>query len=417
MSSTSTLAFLDQLGATKSKNEKLYILKSATPEDREFIQMAMNPFITYGLAKPIMPADSGPHDIDDETVNMLGRMASRVLTGSAMKTEVDLQLRRLNVESQELLRRIFIKDLRCGTGVTLINEVWPDLIPVFKVQLSEVYNVARCTSWPMQFQRKLDGMRAVAVIDLDENTVCFVSREGLAIDSLDHIAEILKSKLHIFANWQYRRIMLDGEATAGSFNDTVSQVKGGGKKGKKKAQAEDAVFNMFDIFYEHGNGDTQHSRTAQVQGIAAQYANPKIGFVPAYQVDNDDDIMNRVNDIWDEGGEGGMVKDLMAHYQRRRGWSWMKIKKRDSAEFKVVSIFAGSGAYEHTAGGFVVELENGRHARTSGIKEAMRDEIWEQREAMPGRLIEIAFHERTPDGSFRHPRFVKFRDTQTGSKE
>ena len=146
MSSTSTLAFLDQLGATKSKNEKLYILKSATPEDRKFIQMAMNPFITYGIAKPIMPADSGPHDIDEQTLSLLGEMMTRELTGNAMKGVVDAQLRRLNVESQELLRRIFIKDLRCGTGVTLINEVWPDLIPVFTVQLSEVYNVARCTS-------------------------------------------------------------------------------------------------------------------------------------------------------------------------------------------------------------------------------------------------------------------------------
>ncbi|MER9496402.1 hypothetical protein NKI86_32140, partial [Mesorhizobium sp. M0320] len=34
-----------------------------------------------------------------------------------------------------------------------------------------------------------------------------------------------------------------------------------------------------------------------------------------------------------------------------------------------------------------------------------------------GRLVEVEFHEVTPDGSLRHPRFIRFRDDKDGELE
>lgn len=407
--SDNTYTLLERLGATKSKNEKLEILRGASQTDRNVMHRAMNPYITYGVAKVDIPKP-GVNALAEGHIHMLDRLASRELSGNAAKLAIANAMGSLTAPSQEVLRRILIKDLRCGTGNTLINSVWPGLIPEFDVQLSEVYDQKRIKTWPAQFQRKLDGMRAVAVIDTYKGTVDFVSREGRPINTLDHLADILREKLDLFSHYEHNPIMLDGEATSGSFNDTVSQVK------RKKGKAEDAVFNIFDIFYEHGNDDTQAARSALVAGIVAQYAHPAIGLVESHQVDSHEDIVRRVGEIWAAGGEGGMVKDLSMPYRRKRGFHWMKIKQKDSAEFEVLSVFRGTGAYADTAGGFVVRLENGGEGKVAGITEATRAAIWDNPTVI-GRLIEVAFHERTPDGSFRHPRFVKFRDTLTGQKE
>lgn len=408
--SNNTYELLERLAATKSKNEKLAILKTATPCDTGLIRMAMNPFVTYGVAKMALPERSGDGAIRNVEIAMLDDLAHRRLTGNRAKDAIAAAMERLTPASQEVLRRILIKDLRCGTGTTLIHEIWPNLVPKFSVQLSEVYKAKRVTQWPVGFQRKLDGMRAVAIIDPIAGTVSMVSREGRPLPALDPIAEELKKLIGMFEKWAHKPIFLDGEATSGSFNDTVSQVR------RKSKAAEDAVFNIFDVFGPGGSELPLERRLELVDTIVTAYNSPRIGRVPMKLCFSDEEVQAAVNAEWDAGEEGGMVKRLDAPYELRRGFNWMKLKDYDSAEFRVLRVFPGTGKYAATAGGFVIQLENGGECNVAGITEEMRALIWNNPDIV-GRLIEVGFHERTPDGSLRHPRFVKFRDTLTGEKE
>lgn len=407
--SDDTFAFLERLGATKSKNEKLAILREADETTRDLMHRAMNPFITYGVAKVDVPKP-GVNALAEGHIEMLERLASRDLSGNAAKLAISNAMGSLTAASQEVLRRILTKDLKCGTGTTLINEIWPGLIPKFSVQLSEVYDPKRVTQWPVGFQRKLDGMRAVAIIDPDKGEVNMVSREGRPLPALEPIAEILRSKLDIFRPWREKPIFLDGEATSGSFNDTVSQVR------RKSKQADDAVFNIFDVFGPGGSAMPLDQRLGLVDSIVNAFDNQRIGRVPMKLCYSDDEVQAAVNVEWDAGEEGGMVKRLDAPYELKRGYHWMKVKGYESAEFEVLGVFEGTGQYVGTGGGFIVRLENGGECRVAGINEKMRGLVWNNPEVI-GRLIEVGFHERTPDGSLRHPRFVKFRDTLTGEKE
>lgn len=52
----------------------------------------------------------------------------------------------------------------------------------------------------------------------------------------------------------------------------------------------------------------------------------------------------------------------------------------------------------------VIRLENGVIVRASGIKHKYLDEIWYNQEKYRGRIVEVHCHEKTPDGSLRHPR-------------
>ncbi|MBN4756912.1 DNA ligase, partial [Escherichia coli] len=60
--------------------------------------------------------------------------------------------------------------------------------------------------------------------------------------------------------------------------------------------------------------------------------------------------------------------------------------------------------------------------RASGIKHKYLDEIWNNKEKYRGRIVEVHCHEKTPDGSLRHPRLKWprcLRDTEDriGDKE
>ena len=413
LDSDNTFAFLERLNTTKSKNDKLAILKEATELDRDLMHRAMNPFITYGVGKSSikLPPTPGSFPLAYGHIHMLDKLAERTLSGNAAKLAIANAMAGLTAASQEVLRRILIKDLRCGTGTTLINEIWPGLIPSFDVQLSETYSAKRIKVWPVGFQRKLDGMRAVAEIDPDKDSVRMVTREGHPIPALDHIAEELKRLMHIFASWADKPIFLDGEATSGTFNDTVSHVR------RKSQEATDAVFNIFDVFGPDGSKLPQHERLALVDSIVNAYGSPMIGKVPLQLCQSDDEVQEAVNKEWDAGEEGGMVKVLDAPYERKRGFHWMKIKGYESAEFEVLGAFEGTGKYVGTAGGYIVRLENGGECRVAGITEKMRDFIWAHRRDLPGLRLEVGFHERTPDGSLRHPRAVKLRGLMTEDKE
>jgi ATP-dependent DNA ligase len=155
--------------------------------------------------------------------------------------------------------------------------------------------------------------------------------------------------------------------------------------------------------------------------------------------------------------EGLMVKSIDAGYEKRKGRSWLKIKGKETADIPVVGMFTGNVATRHEGkfGGFLADY-NGVIVRIAiGFSDALRERIFTgimsdlehaslkekktlfedtftsdryaelQLESVPtdatmlmlGRLIEVDFHEVTPDGSMRHNRFIRFRDDKAGEIE
>ena len=96
-------------------------------------------------------------------------------------------------------------------------------------------------------------------------------------------------------------------------------------------------------------------------------------------------------------------------YERKRSYSWMKIKDQQDIDLEITGFVEGNGKYEGMLGAFVVSNGTITSEVGSGFSDEQRFVFWESREEILGMTAEIQYHEITPDNSLRHPRFIRLR--------
>lgn len=461
MTSDDVLAILDKIAATGSRNEKEEILAEAIkdPLMKRVVKAACDSFITYGL-KPKKGRSLGSHAFDMESEGVwdfLDRLASRELTGNLAKERLESMWGSLNPNACELLWRILSKDLRCGITAKTINAVLPGAIPVFEVMLSKVYEEKRIKSWPVAVEPKMDGMRAMILVK-DGQARAF-SRVGNHIPALDYlsgmIAQTVRNAMDEIAGSRepanelseaYFRMLggdhgnptlaIDCEAISGeSFYD-------GGVRRKSKDATEvmlhvfDAVpYKMLDRPEREIPLPFKFRRKFAEFTVACAPPGAPIGMTRLRLAHSHDEVMAITEDHWRAGLEGSMVKTLDGHYVKTKGHIWQKIKKEETEDLRITGWFEGEAGtvLEGKFGGFLVDRE-GVEVRVGGGFKAHEREEFEKlaREdykgatmstekgkilyrggegtLVLGRLIEVEYHEVTPDGSLRHPRFIRFRN-------
>lgn len=401
MRSDNILDNLDALAKAKGKQKEL-LLAQADDDAKRVIVAALDPFTRYHIGKVELPR-AGKKQFTDKTSKLLAKLADRTYTGNAAREALAEHLGTLTPKSQELLKRIILKDLRAGLRPKTVNKVFPGLVPSFDCMLAHKYDPKHIKQWPVLVEPKLDGVRVLVAVT-DEG-VQFFSRAGKEFTSFDHLKPTIEQA-------GYAGVIIDGEVVSGSFNATVSSVR------KKGTEATDAVLHAFDIV----NFDTFKSGQRPVVGYEYRRADLH-AFVRACDSDNvrqseatvansHAEVMDLYADYRSRGFEGAMVKTPQHPYEYKRSKHWLKIKAEESVDVPVVDMFEGTGKYENMLGGFVVN-HNGKKVRVGGgFSDAQRDEFWNECSLhdFKGRLIEVEYHEETPDGSLRHPRFKRFRD-------
>jgi ATP-dependent DNA ligase len=146
--------------------------------------------------------------------------------------------------------------------------------------------------------------------------------------------------------------------------------------------------------------------------------------------------------------EGVVVKNPDALYDKKKSWNWMKLKAEDTKDLRIVGVFSGKDdtKYADALGGAIVDHEGVEVRVGGGWSDEERFALWElwKKDAakwgipydvgfkgvsltgaclddvtneLISRLIEVEFMEVTPDGSLRHPRYIRFRDDKAGEVE
>lgn len=114
------------------------------------------------------------------------------------------------------------------------------------------------------------------------------------------------------------------------------------------------------------------------------------------------------NSVWDRGGEGLILKRKSSPYAPgKRSKDWVKIKACASAVLTVYGYEAGkNGPYAKLR----LRDDDGNETTVKTLNNAELERYRLNPIFYIGRRARIEFQERTPDGSYRHPRFDRWED-------
>lgn len=330
---------------------------------------------------------------------ILDLMLSRDLTGNAARKALGEAC--LDVEDQELFTRVINKDLRCGLGEELVLRAYPGLIRQFKVMRARKFE-GMSSRLSYTIEPKYDGLRCVARVT--SNSVVLLSRNGLEFTSSDH----LKDQLLSLAGGA--EFFFDGELVSGNFNSSVSAVK------RKTEQNSTTRFFIFDVLTpEEWKKPTLqfYVRRNMLENLFGGREFDHIKPTPIYPVENEPSAMARYNQFRDLGYEGGMLKNSRGLYRFSKHKDWMKLKAVEDVDLPVLELVQGEGKYHGMLGAVIVSFKGKRVNVGSGFSDEERQLFWDNPELIKRKVIEIQYHEITPDGSLRHPRFIQIREDKS----
>jgi DNA ligase-1 len=87
----------------------------------------------------------------------------------------------------------------------------------------------------------------------------------------------------------------------------------------------------------------------------------------------------------------------------------MKLKEQGSVDLVVESLIQGEGKYYGMLGAAVVKFKGRKVNVGSGWSDDERKLYWQDPTLLVRKVIEVHYHQITPDGSLRHPRFHTIR--------
>jgi DNA ligase-1 len=389
----------NQIAKYNSPGMKLELLREYPYQEelKSVLRLALDPFITFGVTD----FDPAPEDAYSSMghFEVLEKLSTRELTGGDARRALGLSVRDLDEEYHELVRRIVRKDLRCGIGPALVETFCPGLIRSFEVMRAVPLNKVKPKQGkPYIIEPKYDGLRAIAVIKGQSVTV--LSRNGLEFTSVDHLKEPLLKLA------KGKDLFYDGELINGNFNSSSSAVR------RKNQTNSDTQFYLFDRLEADEWGSTtreQGHRSMLLARDFESYKGDELQLVPSYRA-TPEEFMRYYNLFLDKGHEGAMVKDPMGHYRFKKHKDWIKIKPVNDVDLTVESLVQGEGKYVGMLGAAIVKYRGKRVNVGTGFSDEEREQFWKDPSLIKGRIIEIQYHEETPDGSLRHPRFVRVRE-------
>jgi DNA ligase-1 len=406
-----------------------------------FLKACYNPYVTFGVKQiPDSVGITGAENPWTEFNELMLQLSQRRLTGHAARDAIQEMAERFDSEEwNTFLAPVLRRDMRAGISDKTINKICKGTdyeIPIFGCQLATNSEGRPEMKGNKRLEPKLDGVRALFMVipsdDGEITTICF-SRNGKQFDNFGHIEEQIRDNYTTIVRAcvgadQGRSLIngfvLDGEVIGNTFQELMRQARR-----KTDVQADDSVFNVFDIIplqdFRRGHWNAQlRKRIALLDNMRPVIHNmPNVELLPHIMVDLDtaagkDQLERYAKDNVNAGFEGIMIKKLEAPYVCKRSTDWMKWKPTITVDLEVVGVEEGTGRNLGRLGALVCAgVDDGKEISVnvgSGFSDGDRDDYWTNRNLVIGRTAEILCDVITQnqDGTYslRFPRFVRFRD-------
>lgn len=333
-----------------------------------------------------------------------------------------------------LLEAMATKTLKIGATSSTINKVYGEgFIPTFDVMLAEKFiemkkikGVSKIYEhWKRYIgkriiaTKKLDGNRCVIFVN-DDGSVQIFSREGHLMEGYVEIEEAFKG----FPSG----LVFDGEILATNEEGLNSKdlFKKTSKIVKKKGIKEGLEFHAFDIipikYFTKGmyNLDCER-RKEMLDRVVSMINHPLVKYVkPLYIGEFDKDIVDKLaDDAKNNLEEGIMVQLADAPYECKRTFSILKVKSFESCDIRCVDVYEGkTGKNIGRLGGLVLEFKGHLVNVGGGFSDEQRIAIWQNKDLVLGKIIEIQYFEEFEDEDGRLDlRFATFKTIRDDKSE
>ena len=399
-----------------------------------------NPYVTYGVKQiPNTVGIVGTKNPWEDFVELLENLSLRKITGNAARDAIqDLAEQFDSEEWNTFLAPVLRRDLRAGLTENTINKICKKTkfeIPVFSCQLATNSEGRPEMKGIKRLEPKLDGVRMLLMaIPMDSGeltTICF-SRNGKIFENFTHIEDQVRDNwLKLVRKAATSNLsmgfVLDGEVIGNSFQELMRQARR-----KTGVQAEDSVYNVFDILpleaFRDGHWNKQLEKRIRILDDMRPIIDtmPNVELLPHIMVDLDtaagkDQLERYAKDNVNAGFEGIMIKEMEAPYICKRSTDWMKWKPTITVDLEVVGMEEGTGRNVGRLGALICSgIDDGKEITVnvgSGFSDKDRDDYYLNRNIILGRTAEVMCDiiTQNSDGTYslRFPRFVRFRDDKS----
>lgn len=254
-------------------------------------------------------------------------------------------------------------------------------------------------SSPVFIQPKLDGTRML--LNRHEGW----TRQGKYYDE-QVIRHLIPTKMRDLPGWR-KDIILDGElmlpADQFTFQDSISAIKKFDPLLSPQLQYH--VYDIVDTFFSFGQ------RYGELKHFVEWLDNDQVILVPTHMIFSEFQMMDVHERFVREGYEGSIVRQGSAPYKlKNRSNNLLKYKDFIDDEFVIVGVEQGVGKERGCAIFTCVTTENKEfNVRPKGTTK-QRQQMWQERDSMPGKNLTVRYQNLTDSGIPRFPVGLTIRD-------
>jgi DNA ligase-1 len=175
---------------------------------------------------------------------------------------------------------------------------------------------------------------------------------------------------------------------------------------RKKAPLDQEWRGIRYMLFELPNSPLIFSeRYQQLQLLVAESANPNLGVITQYSLEDHAGLMRKLEETVTAGGEGLMLHRKDALYRSGRNSDLLKVKPYLDGEARVIGHQPGQGKYRGMLGSLLVEMPNGTRFR---IGTGFSDQVRKHPPPI-GSLITFKYHGLTGNGIPRFASYLRLR--------
>jgi DNA ligase-1 len=327
-----------------------------------------------------------------------------------------------SITERRFIEEVVTKNMKIGMTEDSINKVYGyKLCPKFSCQLAERYDKKEklIVDGETQFAitPKLDGLRVVAFVHGNSQSVQLFSRKGILLEGFTELEDEILSNARGGGN-----VVLDGELLIKNVNSLPSDelFKESLKVCRKKGEKKDVEFHIFDVLsideFERGISDAGYTARA----IARHFFTNESELIkivrPLYTGTDKSQIAKWAQWASDNQLEGVMI-NLDKPYETKRTTSLLKVKKFETMDLRCIGMEEGSGKLSGTLGAIIVSYKGNEVKVGSGFSDTDRALFWNAPVEIIDQIVEVQYFEESSNQngglSLRFPVFKCVRIDKT----